>query len=50
MWDTHRYTNLALKEKRLPDSFGTTIGETLFEFHDRSGNAFDCVLLTMCAL
>ena len=50
MWDTPRYMNLVFQEKRLPDCFGAMIGETLFDFHDSGGNAFDCVLLMICAL
>ena len=50
MWDSPRYTNLVLQEKRLPDCFSATIGETLFDFPNSSSNALDCMLLTMCAL
>jgi hypothetical protein len=49
MWDTPGYTNLVLHEKCLPDRFSTMIGETLFDFPNGSSNAFNHVLLTMCA-
>ena len=49
IWDTPGYTDLVLHEKRLPDCFSATIGETPFDILNSSGNAFDRVFLTTCA-